>query len=171
MSAHPMPGRRAGACTATSRIALAACLFVAACATPQEQCIADATGDLRNLDRRIAETEGNLRRGHAIETVTVTDTLWTVCRNRGPTVGEVVEGGGSWPSLCLEEVPRSIQRPKAIDPDAERASLAAMRARRADLARTAGQAVAACRARFPGWCRLSARERRPDRSAFARRPP
>ena len=42
-------------------------LALAACATPREQCIGQATRDLRVLNSLIAETQGNLARGYAIE--------------------------------------------------------------------------------------------------------
>jgi hypothetical protein len=133
-----------------ARTLAACCLLLMGCATPQEACIAGATRDLRILDGLIAGTEANLRRGYAIETVAVPDTVWTVCRQRGPLRGEDVEGAGSGPAFCFEDVVRQVDQPRAIDLGAERAKLASMRVKRAELARAAGPAVAACRAQHPG---------------------
>ena len=53
------------------RLTFLALAALAACGTPQEQCINRNTRDLRTVDRLIAEAEGNLQRGYAYETITV----------------------------------------------------------------------------------------------------
>ena len=61
---------------------------LAACGTPQEQCISCNTRDLRTVDRLIAESEGNLQRGYAYESVTVYEDYWTHCPMPRPPAGE-----------------------------------------------------------------------------------
>ena len=54
-------------------------LLLVGCGTPQEQCIRYNTRDLRTVDRLIVETQGNLDRGYAIETVTEYEDYWGYC--------------------------------------------------------------------------------------------
>lgn len=118
-----------------SRLAL--CLALAACATPEERCVIDATKELRTVDGLIAETEGNLARGYAIDREVERRPRLTFCtggiRNR---VGM---------SFCTTEDIIYRDRPVALDPEAERRKLALLKDRRARLAEAASRNVAACR--------------------------
>jgi hypothetical protein len=128
--------------------ALATLVLLAACGTPQEQCIARETRDLRILDRLIVETEGNLARGYAIEEYTVEITV--VGRCAAP--GGFGPDGQKRPAVfepCLRESEVTRTRPKAIDLGAERRKLLSMQAKRRDLARDAAEPIAACKAQFP----------------------
>lgn len=130
------------------RVAPLVLALVAACATPQEQCINRETRDLRTLDRLIAETDGNIRRGFAIEEYTVDITVAGTCREPGGLDG----AGNPLPPVfvpCFVDREVTRTRPVAIDLNAERAKLASMQAKRRDLARAADRAVAQCRAQFP----------------------
>jgi hypothetical protein len=129
-------------------LALAALALLAGCGTPQERCIARETRDLRILDRLIAETEGNIARGYALEEVTVWRDHVTTCLVAQPPNSD---GTPNPPvlQLCERERAETVTRPRAIDLNAERAKLSSMRDRRRDLARAAERAVAACRASFP----------------------
>jgi hypothetical protein len=127
------------------RLALAVLALLAACGTPQEQCIARGTRDLRTVDRLIAETQGNLDRGYAIETVTEYESYWTTCYAHRTVDGAPVLR----PRLCLEDRPVTVERPKAIDPAAEARTLDSLKARRRDLARAAEPVIAQCRAAHP----------------------
>lgn len=124
---------------------LAALSVLAACGTPQEQCINRNTRDLRTVDRLIAETEGNLDRGYAFETITVYEEYWTSCPQPDPVEGEPPPK----PRLCLEERPVSVERPKAIDLQDEARKLAGLKDKRKDLARRAEAVIAQCRAEYP----------------------
>lgn len=121
---------------------------LAACGTPQEQCIARETRDLRILDRLIAETEGNIARGYAIEEYTVDVTYWGTC-----LVPQAPDATGVRPpplaEPCLQDREVTRTRPKAIDLGAERSKLTSMRDKRRELARTADRAIAQCRVQFP----------------------
>jgi len=127
------------------RIALPVLAFLTACGTPQEQCISYNTRDLRVVDRLIAEVEGNLDRGYAIETVTITREYWTLC-HPGPGVeGEPARS----PERCLVDRDYDVERPKAIDLAAEAQKLEGLRQKRAELARNAQAVIAECQAKYP----------------------
>jgi hypothetical protein len=127
------------------RTSLAALALLAACGTPQEQCISKGTRDLRTVDRLITETEGNLARGYALEKVTEYETYWGRCQDVFEVDGKPVLR----PRLCLEERPVSVERPKAIDLAAEARKLKGLKTKRAELARAAEPVIAQCRAAYP----------------------
>ena len=122
--------------------------MLAACGTPQEQCIAGQTRDLRNVERLIGQTQANLARGYGYESVEVTDTRWVVCGH--DVVG--TDGNGN-PVLraryCFDDYTRTERRPVAIDPAVEKRKLDGLTRKRAELTKAAQAVVAECRARFP----------------------
>ncbi len=118
-------------------------LFVAAlaaCGTPQEQCIGAATRDLRTLDRLIAEQRATLARGYGYESREVVRHRWQRCDDWIP---------GTPPRMCFEPEWETGRRPVAIDPAAEHRKLDGPLARRAALGAAAAPAIAACRAKYP----------------------
>ena len=124
-----------------NRLAVAALMLLAACGTPQQQCIARETRELRTIDRLIAETQGNLDRGYAIETVLVTEEVWDWCFDpRQPQAR---------PGMCWKDQTVQEQRPKAIDLAEEARKLDGLRQKRAELDRAAAPAIAACKAAHP----------------------
>lgn len=127
------------------RLAFLALATVAACGTPQKQCINRNTRDLRTVDRLIAESEGNLQRGYAYETVTVYEDYWTSCPLPAPVEGEPAPK----PRLCLDERPVTEQRPKAIDLNEEARKLDSLTQKRKQLARQAEAVIAQCKAQYP----------------------
>lgn len=127
------------------RLVLLTLSALAACGTPQEQCISRNTRDLRTVDRLIAESEGNLARGYAFETVTVYEDYWAYCPQRAVSEGQPVPP----PRLCLDERPVTEKRPKAIDLNDEARKLASLKEKRTSLARQAENVIAACRAQYP----------------------
>ncbi len=132
--------------------ALVLCVVLIGCATPQERCIQRETRDMRVIDRLIAESEGNLKRGYALEEVTIYRHEWVLCDGRHrpepPKEGQPAPSPRP-PKLCFEAVPDTVTRPKAIDLRAEADKLASMRAKRAALARAAQPAIAQCKAQYP----------------------
>lgn len=124
------------------RLFLVAFGLLAACGTPQEQCISRNTRDLRVVDRLISETNRNLERGYALEEVTVFETFRVPCR---PTV----PGGPAGHGICYDQHPETEYRPRAIDLNAEAAKLESLKAKRASLARAASQIVQSCRDSYP----------------------
>jgi hypothetical protein len=119
--------------------------LLAACGTPQEQCIARNTRELRTIDRLIAETQGNLDRGYALERITITEDYWDTCYDEAVVDGQPVLK----PRLCLEERSYTVERPKAIDPAAEARKLDGLKAKRRDLARQAEPLIAQCKVEYP----------------------
>lgn len=127
------------------RLTFLALATLAACGTPQEQCISRNTRDLRTVDRLIAESEGNLARGYAYETITVYEDYWTYCPMPAPVEGQPAPA----PRMCLDERPVSEQRPKAIDLNAEARKLDSLKQKRKQLARQAEAVIAQCKAQYP----------------------
>lgn len=124
------------------RICLAGLALLAACGTPQEQCISRNTRDLRVVTRLISETEGNLARGYAFEEVTIFETVQVPCRPPGTDPAAP-------PRLCMTRVPETELRPKAIDLTAEAAKLESLRTKQRSLARAAEEVTAACQKAYP----------------------
>ena len=123
-----------------SALPLALLAALAACGTPQEQCIRSATREIATVDRLIAEAQGNLARGYSYETREVTRWEWERCDDWVP---------GTPPRMCWEPVTDWVRKPVAIDPAAEKRKLAALKERRAVLARQAETSVAACKRQYP----------------------
>jgi len=119
-------------------------LTLAACATPQEQCISGASRNLQVVTRLIAETEGNIARGYALAEVVETRPDFVDCTPK-PT-DEVPDPA---PRKCLVDVAQAVTRPVAIDLDAEAAKLASLRAKQADLIEESDAAVRLCLQRYP----------------------
>ncbi|WP_103332364.1 hypothetical protein [Pseudotabrizicola formosa] len=125
-------------------------VLLAACGTPQERCIARETREVRVLDRLIAESEGNLARGYALEEITTYRDRWVPCRVERPVVVEGQPAPPPQPSqMCRDEVEVTVTRPKGIDLQAEARKLASQKDKRTALLRAAGPGIAQCRAEFP----------------------
>jgi hypothetical protein len=127
------------------------CLALVACGTPQEQCIARETRDLRIINRLIAETEGNLQRGYAFEEITISRPVWVQCAPL--PVRPAVEGQPApppqTPRRCLDDEEETVTRPKAIDLSAEQSKLNGLKAKRKQLSAAAERSIAACRKAYP----------------------
>lgn len=119
--------------------------LLAACGTPQERCINGVTRDLRVVDRLIATSEGNLKRGYALEEVRTSRTVWVPC-----PVPAVIEGTDPPPPrLCPNVISDTEMRPKAINLKAEAETLESLKEKRKSLARQSAPAIAQCKAEFP----------------------
>jgi len=126
--------------------AFAGLALLAACGTPQEQCIAGVTRDMRVLDRLIGESEANLQRGYALREVTLSDSRYVMCHpGRPAAAGHPAIA----PQYCWRDFDRTVTRPAAINLAEERVKLAEMKKKRAELARAAAPAIAQCRALHP----------------------
>lgn len=123
---------------------LIALALLTACATPQEQCIAGASRDARIVNELIKQTEANLARGYALETVVALEKDWVDC-SPPPTA----ENPAPEPDMCLMDVPVEKTRPVAIDLNAEAAKLSSLRQQQAKFAAEAEAVVAQCRALYP----------------------
>ena len=111
-------------------------LALAACATPQERCVLNATKELRTVNSLIAESEANLARGYAIDRELERRPRLTFCAGgRRSNVGL---------SFCRDTDIYVRERPVALDPEAERRKLALLRERKARLEVPSQRAAAAC---------------------------
>lgn len=149
--AKPMMAKQTSAKHVLARplpyLALAA-LALAACGTPQERCINRATGDLRTLTTLVDETQANIDRGFAYQDYTVERSRWTHCRGEPQRLPD-----GKWVPgpmrMCLQDYTDTVRRPVSIDLAAEKAKLAGMQKKQAELAKSTAPVIAACRAQFP----------------------
>ena len=122
-------------------------LALAACGTPQEQCINRETREIRNLERLLAEVEGNLARGYAYEEYEVPMTRWEVCgidRVTRPD-GTVIEKS----RMCLEDYTVTRTRQVPIDPAAEARKRDGLQKKIKALTPAAQAAIRACKAAYP----------------------
>lgn len=126
------------------RLILVPLLLLAACGTPQEQCISANTRDLRVVDRLIRETEGNLERGYGYETVTEYEPRWFDCT---PFPTTAVPTPAS--RMCFDRVPVSVRQAVALDLNAEATKLQSLKTKRASLAKAAESVIAQCKAAHP----------------------
>jgi hypothetical protein len=112
-------------------------LALAACATPREQCISDATRDLRVMNALVAETQGNLARGYALVEQQEIRTIRRTCRGEN-------RDGSTFRYPCDETQTFTTNRPVAIDLNAERAKLNSLVERRAQEQARSDQIVLQC---------------------------
>ena len=125
-----------------SIIMLAPLALLAACATPQQQCLDAAAKELRVNTFLIGQTQANLERGYALDRQQRLRRGFDRCRVRN--------GDGTVSStLCPVTKVRTVNVPEAINLDVERATLDQLLARRAVLERQSAAAVAQCRALYP----------------------
>lgn len=120
-------------------------LLITACGTPQEQCIRRATGELRKVERLIAEVEGNLARGYTYEERTRTQWDWQTC----VAPGSGVNGQPVRTTMCWEPEEVTYRDEVPIDPAVEKRKMANLLDRRRALVREAAPAIGACKATHP----------------------
>ena len=113
-------------------ILFAAALGLAACATPAERCISNATDDLSALDAEIAETQANIARGYRFDD-SVNVTLGAeFCSSTGNV------------RLCLGGDKELPKRKIPINVSDERAKLASLERQRASRVERMERELAAC---------------------------
>lgn len=117
-------------------------VVLAACATPREQCISNATADARILGMLIAETEGNLARGYALEERQDVRSLPSTCEGRN-------SDGTTFSYRCDSVQTFTTTVPVAIDLNAERAKLISLQDRLVQTQAASDQAVLQCLATYP----------------------
>lgn len=125
-----------------SLILLAALPLLAACATPREQCLVSATRELTLIDSLIAETQGNLQRGYAVDRQYYTGTRLDLC------VGNGYYRGLGW-TYCTVPDTRVVDRPVTIDRSVEQQKLRDLRQVRARAEREARTRLEQCNATYP----------------------
>lgn len=103
-----------------------ACLVLAACATPQEQCQKSLDTEMTAVTRLIAVTEANLERGYAFEQGNSSSGFGvTFCTGDGPF--RFCYGNSEF---------NPTREPVAIDPEVEQRKLQTLQARRSELLAT-----------------------------------
>ncbi len=112
-------------------------LVLSACATPREQCINQVTQDLRIINSLIAETQGNISRGYAIEERQDVRTSRRICRGEN-------SDGSTFRYPCNETETFTTTRPVAIDLNAEQAKLESLLIRQQQAKAASDQAVIQC---------------------------
>lgn len=117
---------------------------LAACGTPQQQCINSVAGNLHTIDGLILQTQGNLQRGFAYTQVVRTIPQYQDCTPRA-----TASNPDPRPDMCLVDSVQTFQKPVAIDLAAEQVKLDQLVAKRAELARAVAPAIAACQAQYP----------------------
>ena len=121
-------------------------LAVAACGTPQEQCISRNTSELRTVTRLLEEVEGNLARGYAWEEREVSDTVLTTCRR---VVRDKDGNAHVIHDSCWRDITRTERYRVAIDPAAEARKAEGLRTRKGKLEAQVPAILAACKEAFP----------------------
>ena len=117
-------------------------LLLTACATPREACLNEVNREVRILDRLIAETQGNLERGFALEKRQEVRTRRSTCRGRNSE-------GETFRIRCQKTRTFTRTIPVAIDLNAERAKLTSLEQRQLQNISNAQAGIAQCIARFP----------------------
>ena len=126
--------------------ALSLLTLLAACGTPQQQCISRQTGEYRNVSALLAEVEGNIARGYAWAERPVRSVEWRDCSR----VVRARDGRAAVVSRpCLRDVVETERYRVPIDPAAEARKRDGLIAQRTELRSRAEVGIRACRAAYP----------------------
>ena len=117
---------------------LPALAILAACATPQEQCINTASNEVRSIRKGISTAQGNVARGYAIYRSTQSYQVPDICYDSDEK-----------PYRCFETEYRTIETPVTINVAEERRKLANLKKRLPAAMRQMNAGVASCRTQFP----------------------
>lgn len=117
-------------------------LAIAACSTPREQCISNANGQLRTLDRLIDIASGNVQRGFALAEVQDVRVLRTTCQGTN-------EDGSTFRFPCEETETFTRREPVSINIVEERVKLAQLQDQRDSAARDVAARTQQCIAIHP----------------------
>lgn len=117
-------------------------LAIAACSTPREQCISNANGQLRTLDRLIDVASRNVQRGFALAEVQDVRVLRTTCQGTN-------EDGSTFRFPCEETETFTRREPVSINIVEERVKLAQLQDQRDSAARDVAARTQQCIAIHP----------------------
>ncbi|MDC1231126.1 hypothetical protein N8140_00250 [Octadecabacter sp.] len=117
-------------------------LAIAACSTPREQCISNANGQLRTLNRLIDVASGNVQRGFALAEVQDVRVLRTTCQGTN-------EDGSTFRFPCEETETFTRREPVSINIVEERVKLAQLQDQRDSAARDVAARTQQCIAIHP----------------------
>ncbi|MFQ3252850.1 MAG: hypothetical protein ACI9U6_001137 [Loktanella salsilacus] len=121
---------------------LAPLALLAACATPQQQCLNNVSEPLRVNAFLIAQTQANLDRGFAVDQQQRVSRGFDMCRQRD-------RDGNVSTTLCPTTRVKTVNVPQAINMDVERGTLDQLLARQAILEKQASAATNQCRLMYP----------------------
>lgn len=113
-------------------------LLVAACATPREVCLSNASHDLNVVRSLIAASEATLRRGYAVETTTRYVTISQPCFSK--------KYPDRW---CERTIPSTDRKAVAVDLAAEKQKLKSLRAKEKQLRLRTEQDIETCKIAHP----------------------
>jgi hypothetical protein len=117
---------------------------LAACTSPQEQCLTSANSALAALDSQIQVAQANLARGFAVQQVTRNVPQATSCSNVSRSDTLVTAN-----SMCIANNVQTVDVRVDIDPVVEQRRLDQMIASRPAVAQQSAAAASACRAQYP----------------------
>ena len=123
-------------------LALLPLCLVAACVSPRDQCLSDATRELRINEALIAKTSANLQRGYAVDVEQRVSRRPGFCRSG---FGETTRFG----PFCDDVRVRNVAVPEAINTRVEQETLDQLLARRAQLRAASEARVGQCRSLYP----------------------
>lgn len=123
-------------------LALLPLIVLAACASPRDSCINDATRDLRRVNAFITEAQENIARGYAFETRQEVRVRPDICEG-------VTEDGVTFTYECERTAVVDVPFAVPIDIAAERAKLESLLEQQALLERQAEARIEACIAAYP----------------------
>ncbi|WP_116133675.1 hypothetical protein [Tropicimonas sp. IMCC34043] len=129
-------------------IPLVLLLLLAACVSPRQACLQQATRDVAVLEGLIAEVEGNLARGYAIRQEPYVTSGLDLCLGSG--YGAINGGlvGVGW-GYCNQVETRYRAVPVPIDRVSEQRKLAELKQSRAKATTRAELSLKSCEAQFP----------------------
>lgn len=129
-------------------LALSAVLALAACGTPQQRCIADATRDLSVVSHLIAQLQTDIARGYGMRETQIVTPVWRPCFH-GPRPEGARHSRPIGPDMCFDDELQTVQTPVAIDLARAQQTLAGLKKKQAELMSRAGPAVEQCKALYP----------------------
>lgn len=120
-------------------LALTAFLGLAACLSPLERCVQQATESLRAAETELAELQATLARGYALEKRIVTYPVYTTCVNHGDDQ--------IYP--CFRDVARTVTKRVPVNLDVVQRRAEELRRVIPELRPAAEAGAAQCRAAYP----------------------
>lgn len=122
--------------------ALGTVALLSGCATPQEQCVANATQQYRSVQAALSTAQSNINRGYAVHTQTVPYTVQSTCYRNDPYTYMSI------PYPCPSTSYRTQSTPVPIDAAEERRKIAQYQQALPRLQREANARVQQCNSQY-----------------------
>jgi hypothetical protein len=117
-------------------------LGLAACISPRDACIAQASRDLSVVTQLITQTESNIARGFGLDQRQEVRSVPRICYRERPD-------GTVDSEICEDTYVRNVSVPVTIDLDQERRKLRQLKEQRTRLAHSTQAAIQQCMATYP----------------------